>query len=91
MLARTIVVHWRGLVVLRDHTNCVCGVVATVYRGEQGSRRFGRKLDSEDGEERSKRGFAMSGLIGDPLTHGEGPKLSMELPDQELGPCEGLQ
>ena len=40
-----------GLVVLRDHTNRVCGVAATVYRREQGPRRFGRKLDSEDGGE----------------------------------------
>ena len=38
-----------GLEVLQDHTNRVCGVVATVYRREQGPRRFGRKLDSEDG------------------------------------------
>jgi len=30
---------------------------------------------------------AESGL-GDPLACGEGPELSMELPDQELGPCE---
>ena len=28
--------------------------------------------------------------VGDPLTHGEDPRLSMELPDQELGPCEGF-
>ena len=28
---------------------------------------------------------------GDPLACGEGPRLSTELPDQELGPCEGLQ
>ena len=40
-----------GLVVLRDHTNSVCVVAATVYRREQGPRRFGRKLDSEDGGE----------------------------------------
>ena len=40
-----------GLIVLRDHTNRVCGVAATVYRREQGPRRFGRKLDSEDGGE----------------------------------------
>ena len=40
-----------GLVVLRDHTNRVCGVATTVYRREQGSWRFGRKLDSEDGGE----------------------------------------
>ena len=29
--------------------------------------------------------------VGDPLTRGEGPRLSMELLDRELGPCEGLQ
>ena len=33
----------------------------------------------------------MSGLTRDPLACGEGPRLSTELPDQELGPCEGLQ
>ena len=66
-------------------------MAATVYRREQGPRRFGRKLNSEDGGERSERGFAMSGLTGDPLARGEGPKLSTELPDRELGPCEELQ
>ena len=40
-----------GLVVLRDHTNRICGVAATMYRREQGPRHFGRKLDSEDGRE----------------------------------------
>ena len=73
-----------GLVVLRDHTNHVCGVAATVYRREQGPRRFGRKLDSEDGRERSGKGFATSGLTGDPLACGEGPELSTELPDGSL-------
>ena len=28
--------------------------------------------------------------VEDPLAHGEGSRLSMELPDQELGPCEGF-
>ena len=40
-----------GLVVLRDHTNHVCGVAATVYRREQGLRHFDWKLDSEDSGE----------------------------------------
>ena len=26
--------------------------------------------------------------VGDPLVCGEGPRLSTELPDRELGPCE---
>jgi hypothetical protein len=33
-----------GLVVLQYHTNRVSGVAATVYRREQGPRRFGRKI-----------------------------------------------
>ena len=28
--------------------------------------------------------------VGDPLVCGEWPMLSMELPDRELGPCEGF-
>ena len=40
-----------GLVVMRDHTNRVCGVAIIVYQREQGPRCFGRKLDSEDGGE----------------------------------------
>ena len=42
---------------MRDHTNRVCGVAATVYQREQGPWRFGRKLDSEDGGEWSGRGL----------------------------------
>ena len=61
-----------------------------MYRREQGPRRFGQKLDSEDGGERSGRGFAMIGLTGDPLACGEGSELSMELPNRELGPCVGF-
>jgi hypothetical protein len=53
------------LVVLRDHTNHVCGVAATVYRREQGPRRFGQKLDSEGGGEQSGRGLPE----GTPETH----------------------
>ena len=70
-----------GLVVLRDHTNRVCGVAAIVYQREQGPWCFGQKLDSKDGEERSERGFAMSGLTEDPLVYGESPELSTELPN----------
>ena len=61
-----------------------------MYRREQSPRRFDRKLDSEDGGERSGRGFAMSGLNGDLLARGEVLGLSTELPNQELGPCEGF-
>ena len=79
-----------GLVVLRDHTNRVCGVATTVYWREQGPWHFSQKLDSEDDGERSGRGFAMSGLTGDSFACGEGPGLSLELPDRELVPFEGF-
>ena len=52
-------------IILRDHTNRICGVSATMYRREQGPRRFGQKLDSEDGRERSGRGLSE----GTPETH----------------------
>ena len=52
-----IIVILGGLLVLRDHTNCVCGVAATVYWREQGPWRFDQKLDSKDGGEQSWRGL----------------------------------
>ena len=64
-------------------------MAATVYQREQGPRRFDRNLDSEDGGEHPER--LVGRHVGDPLAPGEGPRLSMELPDWELGPCEGLQ
>jgi hypothetical protein len=76
-----------GLVVLRDHTNYVCGVATTVYRREEGPQRFSRKLDIDYGGERSRRGLP-KGTTRDTLAHGEGPGLSTKLPDQELGPCK---
>ena len=73
---------------MQDHTNHVCGVAATVYRREQGPRHFGRKLDSEDDGIIRER---LAGRhVGDPLAHGEGPRLYTELPDQELGLCEDI-
>ena len=62
---RALCLYSAGLVALRDHDNRACGVAVTVYRREQGLRRFGRKLDSEDGGERSGRGL----LEGTPKTH----------------------
>jgi hypothetical protein len=46
-----------GLVVLRDHTNHVCGVAVTVYRREEGPWHFDRKLDSEGSVEQFGRGL----------------------------------
>jgi hypothetical protein len=57
--------------------------------GRQGPQHFSWKLDSEE------RGAIQEKLvgrhIGDPLAHGEGLRLSTELLDRKLGPCEGLQ
>ena len=61
-------------------------MAATVYQREHGPRRFGRKLDSEDGGEHP--GEACRRHVGDPLARGERPKLSMKLPDREFGPYE---
>ena len=65
------------------------GGATTVYQRKQGPRRFGRKLDSEDGGEWSGRGL----LEGTPETHLSMGKawLSMKLPNWELGPWERLQ
>jgi hypothetical protein len=62
---RALCLYSAGLVVLRDHTNRVCGVAASAYRREQGPQRFGRKLDSKDGGEQSGRGLSK----GTPETH----------------------
>jgi hypothetical protein len=53
-LARAVVIVPSGARVLRDRDNRVCVTTATVYRREQGPRRFGRKLDSGDGGERPR-------------------------------------
>jgi hypothetical protein len=71
--------------VLRDHTNCVCGVAATMYRRERGLRRFNRKLDSEDDREHPREAKR-----GAPLAYGEGIWLSMELTSRGTWPCHWL-
>ena len=73
---------------MRDHTNHVCGVAATVYRREQGPRRFGRKLDSEDGGERSERGLPE----GTPETHlrvGKARGYPLSYPTESLALARG--
>jgi hypothetical protein len=84
-LARAVVIVPSGARVLRDRDNRVCVTVTTVYRRERGPRRFGRKLDSEDGGERPRGAGS-----GAPLMHGEGPRLSMELLDRGAWPSRGL-
>jgi len=87
VLARTIVVLGGACSLARPHQPCFWCGRHRVPR-EQGPRQFGRKLDSEDGGEHRER---LAGRhVGDPLARGEGPWLSTELPDRELGPCEGF-
>ena len=77
------------LVVLRDQTNRVCGVASTVYGGNKvygvSAGSLIVKTVGSIWERLAER------HIGDPLARAEGPRLSTELPNQELGPCEGLQ
>jgi hypothetical protein len=60
-------------------------MATTVYRREQGPRRFGRKLDSGDDEERLREAGS-----GAPLARGEGVRLSTELLDLGAWPSRGL-
>jgi hypothetical protein len=84
-LARVVVIVPSGARVLRDREKPVCVTAATVYRRERGPRRFGRKLDSEDGGERPRGAGS-----GAPLARGEGLQLSTELLDQGAWPSRGL-
>ena len=73
---------------MRDHTNYVCGVAATVYEGNKARGVSAGSLIVKTA------GSIREGLAGrhvrDPLAHGEGPRLYMELPNWELGPCVGF-
>ena len=73
---------------MQDHTNYVCGVAATVYLREQGhSVSVGSLIVKTVGSIRER---LTERHVGDPLARGEGPRLSTELPDQKLSPCEGF-
>jgi hypothetical protein len=82
-LAHKVLIFW--LVVLRDHTNRVCGVATTVYRREQGLQWFGQKLDCEDDGERFGEAISKTHL-----RIGNARGLFTELPDRDFGPCEDI-
>jgi hypothetical protein len=84
-LARAVVIVPSGARFLRDRDNRVCVTTATVYRREQGPRRFGWKLDTGDGGERPR-----GARSGAPLARGEGLRLSTELLDRGAWPSRGL-
>jgi hypothetical protein len=74
VFVRAIVIRQRRLLVLRDHTNRVCGAFATMYRRERNLWWSGYKLVGEDDGEQPGRGY-----FGDPLTHRKDYRLSTEL------------
>ena len=88
MLASTIVVHRRGLK--------SCEITPTAFvvwpppctRGNKARDISARSLIVK--MMGSIREMLARRHIGDPLAHGEGPRLSTELLDWELGPCEGF-
>ena len=68
---------------MRDHTNRVCGVAATVYWREQGPWCFGWKLDSEDGEKLSGRDLP-EGTLETHLRVGKGRGYPRSYPTESL-------
>ena len=77
-----------GLLVLRDYTNRVCGVAATVYGGNKTHGVSAESLIVKTAGSIQER--LAERHVGDLLARGKGLRLSMELPDRELGPCEGF-
>ena len=88
MLASTSVVHRRGLK--------SCEITPTVFvvwppPCTEGNKARGVSAGSLILKTAGSIRERLAGRhVGDPLTRGEGLRLSTELPDRELGPCEGL-
>ena len=73
-----------GLVVLRDHTNRVVVWPPPCTGGNKARDILAGSLIVKTAGSIQER---LAGRhIGDPLARGEGPRLSTELPDRELGP-----
>ena len=88
MLVSTRVVHRRGL------KSCEIAPTAFVVRPPpctEGNKAHGVSAGSLIVKTAGSIRERLAGRhIGDPLARGEGPRLSTELPDRELGPCEGF-
>ena len=88
MLVSTRVVHRRGL------KSCEITPTAFVVRPPpctEGNKSRGVSAESLIVKTAESIRERLAGRhIGDPLARGEGPRLSTELPDRELGPCEGF-
>ena len=88
MLASTIVVHWRGLKSCEITTTAFVVWLPPCTGGNKARDVSARSLivkTTGSIRERLARRH-----VGDPLACGEDPRLSTELPDRELGPCEGF-
>ena len=78
----------KGLEVLRDHTNRVCGVRPLCTGGNKAHDVLAGILIVKTAGSIQER---LAGRhVGGSLAHGEGPRLSTELPYWELGPCKGI-
>ena len=88
MFARTIIVHRRGL------RSCeITPIVFVVWLPPctGGNNACGVSTGSLIVKTAGSIRERLAGRnVRDPLARGEGPRLSMELPDRELGPCEGF-
>ena len=88
MLVSTRVVHRRGL------KSCEIAPTAFVVRPPpctKGNKARGVLAESLIVKTAGSIRERLAGRhIGDPLACGEGPRLSTELPNRELGPCEGF-
>ena len=88
MLAHTIVVHRRGL---KSYEITPTAFVVWLPPCTGGNRARGISAGSLIVKTAGSIWERLTGRhIGDPLARGEGPRLSTELPDRELGPCEGF-
>ena len=88
MLASTIVVHRRGLKSCEITPTTFVVWLSPCTGGNKARGVLARSLIVKTTGSIWER--LAERHIGDPLARGEGPRLSMELPDQELGPCEGF-
>ena len=89
MLARTIVVHHRGLWSCEITSNMFVVWPPPFTGGNKACDILAESLIVKTAGSIRER---LAGRhVGDPLACGEGPRLSTELPDRELGLCKGIQ
>ena len=88
MLASTSVVHQRGLKSCEITSTAFVVWLPPCTGGNKARSVLARNLIVKTAGSIQER--LVGRHVGDPLAHGESPRLSTELPDRELGPCEGF-